>query len=52
DEEGVGELGNPSATARLYRLRIGPFADIDTAQKLCDELLKFSSTSCNIVRIQ
>lgn len=52
DEEGVGELGSPSATARLYRLRIGPFADIDTAQKLCDELLKFSSTSCNIVRIQ
>lgn len=52
DAEGVGELGSPAATARLYRLRIGPFADIDTAQKLCDELLKFSSTSCNIVRIQ
>ena len=52
DEHGVGELGSESATARLYRLRIGPLADIDTAQKLCDQLLKFSGTSCHIVRIQ
>ncbi|MCQ2562205.1 MAG: TrbG/VirB9 family P-type conjugative transfer protein [Alphaproteobacteria bacterium] len=36
DESGVGDLGSDSATARLYRLRIGPLADIDTAQKLCD----------------
>ena len=52
DEQGVGELGTDSATARLYRLRIGPLADIDTAQKLCDQLLKFSGTSCHVVRIQ
>ena len=52
DEHGVGELGTDSATARLYRLRIGPLADIDTAQKLCDSLLKFSGASCHVVRIQ
>lgn len=52
DEQGVGDLGADSATARLYRLRIGPLADIDTAQKLCDQLLKFSGASCHVVRIQ
>ena len=52
DEQGVGELGANSATARLYRLRIGPLADIDTAQRLCDQLLKFSGASCHVVRIQ
>ncbi len=52
DEQGVGELGAESTSARLYRLRIGPLADIDTAQKLCDQLLKFSGASCTVVRIQ
>ena len=52
DEQGVGDLGASSATARLYRLRIGPLSDIDTAQKLCDQLLKFSGASCHVVRIQ
>ena len=52
DEQGVGELGSESTSARLYRLRIGPLADIDTAQKLCDQLLKFSGASCSVVRIQ
>ena len=52
DEQGVGDLGANSATARLYRLRIGPLADIDTAQQLCDQLLKFSGASCHVVRIQ
>ena len=52
DEQGVGDLGADSATARLYRLRIGPLSDIDTAQKLCDQLLKFSGASCYVVRIQ
>jgi len=52
DEQGVGDLGADSATARLYRLRIGPLADIDAAQKLCDQLLKFSGASCYVVRIQ
>lgn len=52
DEQGVGDLGTDSATARLYRLRIGPLADIDTAQRLCDQLLKFSGASCHVVRIQ
>lgn len=52
DEQGVGDLGSNSATARLYRLRIGPLSDIDTAQKLCDQLLKFSGSSCHVVRIQ
>ena len=52
DEQGVGDLGSESTSARLYRLRIGPLADIDTAQRLCDQLLKFSGTSCHVVRIQ
>ncbi|MBD5391187.1 TrbG/VirB9 family P-type conjugative transfer protein [bacterium] len=52
DEQGVGDLGATSSTARLYRLRIGPMADIDVAQKLCDQLLKFSGASCQVVRIQ
>ena len=52
DEQGVGALGSGATTARLYRLRIGPMADIDAAQKLCDQLLKFSGTSCSVVRIQ
>ena len=52
DEQGVGDLGASSSAARLYRLRIGPMADIDAAQKLCDQLLKFSGASCRVVRIQ
>ena len=52
DEQGVGELGATSKAARLYRLRIGPMPDIDTAQKLCDQLLKFSGASCTVVRVQ
>lgn len=52
DEQGVGDLGATSRAARLYRLRIGPMSDIDTAQKLCDQLLKFSGASCSVVRIQ
>ena len=52
DEQGVGELGSAATTARLYRLRIGPMTDIDAAQKLCDQLLKFSGASCSVVRIQ
>ena len=52
DEQGVGDLGAESSTARLYRLRIGPLSDIDSAQKLCDQLLKFSGASCYVVRIQ
>lgn len=52
DEQGVGDLGAESSTARLYRLRIGPMTDIDTAQQLCDQLLKFSGASCHVVRIQ
>ena len=52
DEQGVGDLGSGATTARLYRLRIGPMADIESAQKLCDQLLKFSGATCNVVRIQ
>ena len=52
DEQGVGELGASSSAARLYRLRIGPMPDIDTAQQLCDQLLKFSGASCQVVRVQ
>jgi len=52
DEQGVGDLGSTSSAARLYRLRIGPMPDIDTAQQLCDQLLKFSGASCQVVRIQ
>ncbi len=52
DEQGVSELGSTASTARLYRLRIGPMSDIDTAQKLCDQLLKFSGATCHVVRVQ
>ena len=52
DEQGVGELGAESSAARLYRLRIGPLSDIDTAQKLCDQLTKSQGVSCSVVRIQ
>ncbi len=52
DEQGVGDLGSASTSARLYRLRVGPMADIDTAQTLCDKMLKFSGTSCHVVRVQ
>jgi hypothetical protein len=52
DDQGVGELGASSSAGRLYRLRIGPMPDIDTAQQLCDQLLKFSGASCQVVRIQ
>ena len=52
DDQGVGDLGAGASTARLYRLRIGPMADIDAAQQLCDKLLKFSGASCSVVRIQ
>lgn len=52
DEQGVGELGSESVASRLYRLRIGPLKDMDTAQNLCDKLLKFSGTICKIVRVQ
>jgi hypothetical protein len=52
DESGIGNLGDSGATARLYRLRIGPLPDIDTAQSLCDKLTKFNGTSCHVVRVQ
>jgi hypothetical protein len=52
DESGVGDLGALGSSARLYRLRIGPMADIDTAQSLCDKLTKFQGTSCHVVRVQ
>lgn len=52
DEQGVGDLGSASSAARQYRLRIGPLANIETAQTLCDKLLKFSGTSCSVVRMQ
>ncbi|MCL2331476.1 MAG: TrbG/VirB9 family P-type conjugative transfer protein [Proteobacteria bacterium] len=52
DESGVGDLGAQGTTARLYRLRIGPLTDMDEAQKLCTQLLKFSGTSCNVIRMQ
>ena len=52
DEQGVGDLGAAASSARQYRLRIGPLADIETAQTLCDKLLRFSSTSCSVVRMQ
>ena len=52
DERGVGDLGASGTTARLYRLRIGPLTDIEEAQKLCDKMLKFSGTSCSVVRVQ
>ena len=52
DEQGVGDLGAEASSARQYRLRVGPLADIDTAQTLCDKLLRFSGTSCSVVRMQ
>lgn len=52
DEEGVGDLGSGASAARTYRLRIGTFDDISTAQALCDKLLKFSGTSCSVIRMQ
>ena len=52
DSQGVGDLGATSSTAKLYRLRIGPISDIDTAQTLCDKLMKFQVTGCRVVRIQ
>ena len=52
DQEGVGDLGSESTTGRLYRLRIGPLSDVNTAQELCNKLTDFSGTSCSVVRIQ
>ena len=52
DAQGVGDLGSESTSARLYRLRIGPLADIEAAQSLCDKLLRFSGNSCSVVRMQ
>ena len=54
DEEGVGELGSNTKSARQYLLRIGPIADIDTAQTLCDKLIKQTGgqAPCNVVRMQ
>lgn len=52
DEAGVGDLGASGANARLYRLRIGPITDMETAEKLCSKLTKFQGTSCNVVRVQ
>lgn len=52
DEQGVGDLGSNASAARLYRLRIGPIEDIDTAQTLCDKLMKFQVSGCRVVRIQ
>ena len=52
DEAGVGDLGATGANARLYRLRVGPITDMETAEKLCSSLTKFQGTSCNVVRLQ
>lgn len=52
DEQGVGELGSGASAARLYRLRIGPISDIDTAQTLCDKLMQFKVSGCRVIRIQ
>lgn len=52
DEAGVGDLGATGANARLYRLRVGPITDMETAEKLCNSLTKFQGTSCNVVRLQ
>jgi len=52
DEQGVGELGASGNTARLYRLRIGPFGNISEAQDLCDKLQRFQAGACHVVRIQ
>ena len=52
DTEGVGDLGSGVSSAAMYRLRIGPLADIDEAQTLCDKLMKFQVQGCRVVRIQ
>ncbi|MCQ2580744.1 MAG: TrbG/VirB9 family P-type conjugative transfer protein [Alphaproteobacteria bacterium] len=52
DTEGVGDLGSGVSSATMYRLRIGPLEDIDTAQTLCDKLMKFQVSGCRVVRIQ
>lgn len=52
DTQGVGDLGSRASTATMYRLRIGPLDDIDTAQTLCDKLMKFQVQGCRVVRIQ
>jgi hypothetical protein len=52
DSAGVGDLGAAATSATLYRLRIGPISDIDTAQTLCDKLMKFQVQGCRVVRIQ
>ena len=54
DEQGVGDLGSDTKAARLFRLRVGPFSDIDTAQKLCSDLIKQTGgqTACKVVRMQ
>ena len=54
DAEGVGDLGTPSSAAKMYRLRIGPIADIGTAQTLCDKLIKYTGgqETCSVVRMQ
>jgi hypothetical protein len=52
DEQGVGDLGSGGNTARLYRLRIGPFPSISDAQALCDKLQRFSAGACHVVRVQ
>ena len=52
DTEGVGDLGSGVSSAAMYRLRIGPLADIDEAQTLCDKLMKFQVSGCRVVRIQ
>ncbi len=54
DEQGIGDLGTGTSTARLYRLRIGPIATIDEAQTLCNKLIKQTSgqAPCHVVRMQ
>ena len=52
DAQGVGDLGSASLAKKLYRLRIGPIDDVDTAQTLCDKLMKFQVSGCRVVRIQ
>jgi len=52
DEQGVGDLGTGGSSARLYRLRVGPMANIDEAQNLCNQLQRFQSIPCHVVRIQ
>ena len=52
DTQGVGDIGSGVSTATMYRLRIGPLEDIDTAQALCDKLMQFQVSGCRVVRIQ